>query len=220
MKKILSVLLMAAITFVAAADMILFEDSFAGKLKEGWTWVRENPEGWRVTKEGLEILVEPGNMWGGANDARNLLVRDLPALEHGAIEIVATLENYPTGQYEQVNLVWYYDDSHMVKIGLELVHGQLSLVMGREEADQTATLSIIPLTANRIEVRLTGNGNEVHGTYRTPDSAAWQVGGRCTLPVNGPPKASIQAYQGLPGVEHWAKIGGFRITQVTKSIAG
>ena len=104
----------------------------------------------------------------------------------------------------------------MVKIGLELVHGQLSLVMGREEADKTATLSIIPVTSNSIEVRLTGNGKYVHGEFRKPDSATWEPAGRCELPVAGPPKASIQAYQGLPGVEHWAKVRGFRITQVTK----
>jgi hypothetical protein len=40
--------------------------------------VREDPAGWRSTDHGLEIRVQPGNMWGGANDARNVLVRDVP----------------------------------------------------------------------------------------------------------------------------------------------
>jgi len=214
MKKLLPTLLIAAITIIAVADMILFEDDFNGPMKEGWRWVRENPEGWRTGNDGLEILVEPGNMWGTANDARNVLIRPLPAVDHSAIEITATLENHPTGQYEQVDLVWYYDDSHMVKIGLELVHGQLSLVMGREEADKTRTLSIIPMDSNIIEVRLTGTDKEIHGEYRTPDQPEWKLGGRCELPAMGKPKASIQAYQGLPGVEHWAKVRAFRITQV------
>ncbi|MBX3176797.1 MAG: hypothetical protein KF886_05520 [Candidatus Hydrogenedentes bacterium] len=216
MRMLLSGVLIAGIAFAAVADMILFEDNFAGSLKEGWSWIRENPDGWRATREGLEILVEPGNMWGAANDARNVLVRPLPRLGDSPVEITATLENYPTGQYEQVNLVWYYDDSHMVKIGLELVHGQLSLVMGREEDDKTMTLSIIPMASNTVEVRLTGNGREVLGAYRTPDSTEWKPGGKCDLPVNGAPMASIQAYQGLPGVEHWAKIRAFRVTQLVK----
>lgn len=216
MKKLFPALLIAAITITAGADMILFEDNFAGSIKEGWTWIRENPDGWRTTEEGLEILVEPGNNWGGANDAKNVLVRPLPSLGRSPIEAIATVENYPTGQYEQVNLVWYYGDSHMVKIGLELVHGQLSLVMGREEADKAKTLCIIPLDSNRVELRLTGDEENVHGEYRTPGSPEWKLAGRCDLPVNGEPKISIQAYQGLPDVDHWAKITGFRITQVTR----
>jgi cytochrome c len=214
MKTLSVALLVAAVSIFAWADMILFEDDFSGSLKEGWSWIRENPEGWRTGKDGLEILVEPGNMWGGANDARNVLVRPLPVTGPNAVEVLATLENYPTRQYEQIDLVWYYDDSHMVKIGLELVHGQLSLVMGREENDKTTTLSIIPMTSNIIEVRFTATGKEVQGEYRTPDAPEWKLGGKCDLPVNGEPKASIQAYQGLPGVEHWARVRGFRITQL------
>ena len=33
--------------------------------------------------EGLEIRIEPGNMWGPQNDARNVLVRAAPEFEPG-----------------------------------------------------------------------------------------------------------------------------------------
>src|SRR2546423_12938183 len=54
---------------------------------------------------------------------KNVLVRRLdpgPAGPHQQLQISITVSNKPTEQYEQVDLVWYYDDSHMVKIGQEL----------------------------------------------------------------------------------------------------
>ena len=52
----------------------LFEDPFDDKLKDGWSWVREDPQGWKVADGALQIRVQPGNMWGPANNARNVLV--------------------------------------------------------------------------------------------------------------------------------------------------
>ena len=60
------------------ADELLFQDDFKGGLAEGWSWVREHREYWRVTERGLEVRLEPGNMWGPANDAKNVLVRPAP----------------------------------------------------------------------------------------------------------------------------------------------
>src|SRR5687768_5113023 len=105
------------------AASTLFQDSFTNKLDPEWSWIRENPKGWRITAAGLEVLVEPGNMWGPANNAKNVLVRPAPAVPPADLEISVTISNQPTSQYEQVDLVWYYDDSHMVKIGQEMVDG-------------------------------------------------------------------------------------------------
>src|SRR5688572_15276205 len=76
-----------------------------GKLGEGWTWRRENPAGWRIRDGALEIRVEPGNMWGPANDARNVLVRRVPNPLGGEVRVSVTVSNKPTEQYEQVDLV-------------------------------------------------------------------------------------------------------------------
>src|SRR5262245_15626299 len=127
----------------AHAGEPLFADDFRGKLGEGWSWIREHREAWRVTERGLEVRLEPGNMWGVANNAKNVLVRPAPHATEGGLEVAATVENRPTEQYEQVDLVWYYDDGHMVKLGQELVDGKLSIVMGREENDRTRTIAII-----------------------------------------------------------------------------
>lgn len=202
----------------ATEQTTLFHDDFKGTLADGWRWVRETPEAWRVTDRGLEIRVLPGNMWGPANDARNVLVRPIAVPSHGTVEVSVTVTNTPGNQYEQTNLVWYYDDGHMVKIGQEQVDGVLSLVMGREERDAARTIAIIPIKAQSIDVRLLVTGNDLRGEFRPAGSTGavdggWIEAGRCTLPAKGEPKISLQAYQGAPGVEHWARFSDFRIVE-------
>lgn len=195
------------------AETVLFQDSFRGKMAEGWAWVREHREGWRVTSQGLEIRVEPGNMWGPANNARNVLIRPVSDPERGEIVVSAILENHPTEQYEQIDLVWFYDDSHMVKIGLELVDGQLSLVMGREENDRTRTLAIIPMKSTTVHVRLRIRDRVIQGEYRANPEQTWRRAGECELPGKDRAFVSLQAYQGPADKEHWARIRDFRITR-------
>lgn len=195
-----------------AATQEVFEDAFAGKLGQGWSWIREHREGWRFHGGGLQIRVEPGNMWGGSNNARNVLVR--PVVDPGSAKVEAALllENRPTNQYEQVNLVWYYDDGHMVKLGQELVDGKLSIVMGREERDQARTIAIVPLDSFLVEVRFLAEGNRLIGEFRKNGTGDWVRAGECDMPVKPgrKPQLSIQCYQGPADAEHWASIHRFR----------
>jgi len=140
-------------------------------------------------------------------------VRNAPDVNAGPIEVCATFENHPTEQYEQIDLVWYYDDSHMVKIGEELVDGQLSIVMGREEKDRTRTIAIIPLRTFSVGVRLLVSANRIRGQFRPEGATEWSDAGNCDLPTRGTPKISIQAYQGPANAEHWARVTEFRIGQ-------
>jgi agarase len=191
----------------------VFRDEFRGRLGEGWFWVREDPKAWRVSEQGLEVRVQPGNMWGGANDARNVLVRPAPDPSAQEVIVSVTISNQPTGQWEQVDLAWYYDDSHMVKLGQELVDGTLSIVMGREENDRTRTIAILPLDSFTVQLRQRVRGNHIHGEFRTSDSAEWKTAGDCDLPVKGPPKVSLQLYQGPAAVKRWARISSFQIEE-------
>jgi regulation of enolase protein 1 (concanavalin A-like superfamily) len=195
------------------AGEILFHDSFRGQLGSGWRWIREDRANWRATDQGLEVRVQPGNMWGPANDAHNLLVRDAPDVDHQTIRITASVENHPTHQYEQVDLVWYYTDGNMVKIGEELVDGRLSIVMGREQNDRTRTIKIIPLDSPKVQLRLIVSGSHILGRFKTPQGDWRDVGG-CDLPVKGEPKISLQFYQGAPDVEHWAHVTDFSIARM------
>jgi regulation of enolase protein 1 (concanavalin A-like superfamily) len=198
------------------ADELLFQDDFKGRLGEGWSWKREHREAWRATERGLEVLIEPGNMWGPANDARNVLVRPAPDASSNEIEISVTFETHPTNQYEQSDLTWYFDDSNMVKIGRELVDGKISVVMGREQNDKTRTLAIIPIKSDSVRLQLLVKGNHVRGRFRAPDMEDWRQAGECDLPrpANGMDNISLQFYQGPEDSKHWARATEFRVKRV------
>ena len=217
MKLLLTSLAFALLTVTSArTGEMLVHDDFKGRLGEGWSWVREHREAWRVSEHGLEVRIEPGNMWGKANDAKNVLVRPAPDVAQGEIEITVTLENRPTAQYEQVDLVWYYDGSHMVKLGQELVDGKLSIVMGREENDRTRTVKIVPLDALKVQLRFLVKDNSIRGQFCPADSDQWQEVGECDLPApaNAKPKVSLQFYQGPADAEHWARVSEFRLRKL------
>src|SRR5688500_3487756 len=201
---------MAAFVSTLHSAEPLFQDDFKGGLKSGWSWVREDKAAWRTTGDGLELRIQRGNMWGPENSGKNVLVRELPKTEE-PVEISVTVEHNPTEQYEQADLVAYYDDSHMVKIGEELVDGKLSIVMGREEKDKTRTLAIIPLEQTRVELKLRIDGQQVSGYFKPSGASEWKKAGACDLPGAGKSKVALQCYQGSDQKEHWAKIQNFRI---------
>ncbi|GMW02441.1 MAG: hypothetical protein AMXMBFR84_35770 [Candidatus Hydrogenedentota bacterium] len=202
---------MVALSWPVHAGTLLFEDTFRETMDKEWTWKRENPKNWRLTAVGLEIRIEPGNMWGSDNNASNVLIRPLPVIEHGSLSITCRVENQPLSQYEQVDLVWYYDDSHMVKIGLELVDGQRSIVMGREEMDKTKTIRIAPMESQSVYLQLSVKGKRIRGAYRVSEESEWNIAGECDLPANSGAHASLQCYQGAAEIEHWALIRDFKI---------
>jgi SAM-dependent methyltransferase len=193
---------------------VLFADNFCGTLGPGWSWVREHKDAWRVTQHGLEVRVEPGNMWGPQNDARNLLVRQAPDSLQGELQISAKVQNAPTQQYEQADLAWFYNDSNMVKLGLELVDGQVSVVMGREENDRAKTAGIVPVHSNDLRLRFLVKGRQIRGEVLTSETNEWRHVGECELPeiTNLVPKLSLQFYQGSE-TGHWAQVTEFRVVR-------
>ena len=202
-------LLLAALS--ASADEIPLSKS-ATNLNANWKWVREDRSAWRITNGVLEVRVQPGNMWGPANDARNVLLIPLPRSSH--LEVAATIEHSPTNQYEQADLVWYYADGNMVKLGPELVEGKFSVVMGREEGDRARTISINPIAAGAVDVKFIVKGNDVTGLFRDSATAAWRSAGGCSLPAlpGVEPRISLQFYQGTVPAEHWARVKRLAIT--------
>lgn len=208
------ILASTAATHAADDGEVIFQDKFDGKLAEGWSWEREDRATWRTGPVGLEVRVQPGNMWGPANNAKNVLVRLIPVPTDAPVEISVTFSNAPTAQWEQANLVWFYDDSNMVKLGQELVTGRFSIVMGREENDRARTVAIIPLDDNTVELRLQAFHNRIRGQFRTRYWSEWRDVGECDLPVKGEPKASLHFYNGPPNEEHWIRAPSFAVRRL------
>ena len=157
-----------------AADEVLFQDDFAGKLGDGWSWVREEKPGWRIADKTLEIRVLPGNLWGRANNVKNVLVRQAPDTAQGEVEVSVIIANRPSHQYEQANLAWYYDDSNMVKLGLELVNGEACICHGpRRGRQDNARWRRFPSRRRRCACVVRVAGNQIRGQYRVTGTDAW-----------------------------------------------
>ena len=67
---------------------------FTKPLAEPWRWIREHRGAWRVSPAGLQVLVEPGNMWGGDNDARNVLGL-MPHPERAISDLLGSADGVP-----------------------------------------------------------------------------------------------------------------------------
>lgn len=212
----LTLLLVIVGFLAAAASGRLFRDPFRGKLADGWSWIREQPDAWRLADGALEMRILPGNLWGGANNARNILVRPAPLPSEGDVQVTVRFDTAPTAQYEQMNLAWYYDDSHMVKLGREVVDGTVCVVMGREEADRCRTIAQPPVPGAWYRLRLTVSGNRIRGEYWPDGATAWKEAGACDLPTppaGATPMISLHGYNGSPTLEHWARITEFELVQ-------
>lgn len=106
----------------------------------------------------------------------------VPDLGKDRVAASVKVQNKPNEQYEQVDLVWYYDDSNIVKVGLEQVDEKLCVVMGREENDRTRTIAVITMVTPSIDFRLSVQGKKIEGHYRLDGADRWLKAGECELP--------------------------------------
>ncbi len=89
-------------------------DQFDGSAL-GSAWEVERPDQLLTVSGGnLNIPAQPGDLYAGRNDAKNLTLRDMPG---GAWEATAKLNFEGTAQYHQAGLIVYGDDSNFTKLG-------------------------------------------------------------------------------------------------------
>ncbi len=208
----------------AADPEPVFEDRFDGKLTEGWTWLRENSEAWRIRENALEIRVQPGD----AGTVRNALLRKAPDRSQGKFAIDVTVSNHtvPTQQYEQAGITWYNKGRPVFKLVKERVDGQLMIIPGRK-----------PMTNEMVQLRLIVTHDSWTAQFRplpVPASSAprpsplapsqsppapqpsgdFQTADQGKLPPPGDDQVSLQCYHGPPDAEHWIRFDNFRIVKL------
>jgi hypothetical protein len=185
----------------ASNEQILFADSFDGRLDEGWSWLREHPECWRIRDGGLEIMVEPGV----ADTVRNALVRPAPDRSTGtfAIEVTVTNHTRPVQQYEQAGITWYHDGKPVFKEVKELIDGDLYIIPGRP-----------PMPTKSVRLRLVVTAHSWEAQYRPEGETAFLTAATGELPAPGDDRVSLQCYNGPPDREHWIRFEDFCIKRL------
>jgi len=199
--EILCTLCLASGAAWAAEPKLVVEDAFAGKLGEGWTWLREDPAAWRLQDGALDIRVQPGV----AATVKNALVRKAPDRRTGrwAIEVTVTNLSKPTQQFEQGGITWYHDGTPVFKLVHELIDGSLYIIPGRK-----------PLAAQTVQLRLIVTADSWTAQYRADGQGDFELAETGKLPAPGDDQVSIQCYNGPPDAEHWFRFDDFRILQL------
>jgi hypothetical protein len=178
-----------------------FAESFDGALGEGWSWLRENPDAWRIADGALEIHVQPGK----ANDVKNALLRTAPDRSKGSFCIDVTVSNhtFPTQQYEQVGITWYKNDKPVFKLVKELIDGAVYIIPGK-----------VPISSNVVQLRLIVTESTFKAKFRENAEGEFQTAAEGELPTPKNDNVSIQCYNGPPDAEHWIRFDDFVITKI------
>jgi regulation of enolase protein 1 (concanavalin A-like superfamily) len=190
---------------------VRFEDTFTDKLQDGWHWVREAPEAWRITEDALHIRALPGTLWGERNDARNLLLRPAERVADGFANEV-TVRNAPQNRGEQGGVIWYVNDGTYIKLIKESLEDTVWIVLAREVNDQAALVNKIPYRADRAHLELSFEGGRAIGRVRDPEGGDWQVVGECEALPEAEVHPGIFTHGGPEDEERWAEFTDFAVT--------
>jgi regulation of enolase protein 1 (concanavalin A-like superfamily) len=188
-----------------------FEDAFAGSLSDGWHWIREAPEAWRVAEDALHIRALPGTLWGERNDARNILLRAAEPVAEGFANEV-TVRNAPQAQGEQGGVIWYVNDGTYIKLIKECLENSVWIVLAREVDDQAALVNKIPWDGDRAHLRLALEEGKVIGRARDPEGGDWQVVGVCEPLPATKVHPGIFTHGGPEDEARWAEFTEFAVT--------
>ncbi|MEE2659307.1 MAG: hypothetical protein VX733_12435 [Candidatus Latescibacterota bacterium] len=183
-------------------EEVIFEDTFDGRLDLGWSWLREDPETWRIQDGGLEICVEPGK----ADTVKNALLRQAPDRSQGSYAVEVTVDSHtvPTEQYEQAGITWYNGGKPVFKEVKELIDGDLYIIPGRK-----------PMTAKRVCLRLVVTADAWEAQYRPEGEEEFSVADSGELQPPTDDQVSIQCYNGPEdGSHHWIRFEEFRIKRL------
>ena len=186
----------------SSSEQIIFADNFAGELGEGWSWLRENPDCWRIQDGGVEIRVEPGV----ADTVKNALLRQAPDRSAGtfAIEVTITNHTHPTQQYEQAGITWYNDGKPVFKEVKELINGELYIIPGQQ-----------PMPTKSVRLRLLVTADSWEAQYCPQGDTEFQTAATGELPPPGNDQVSIQCYNGPSDEEHWIRFENFCLKRLS-----
>jgi regulation of enolase protein 1 (concanavalin A-like superfamily) len=207
----------ALFSLLALQEKVLFEDRFAGKLADGWNWVREDPSGWKLEGGSLKIKSQPGKIWYKTKTAKNVALRRLP--ENGTAEspiaIEVTVEGDLEANSEQSGLYLHFDDGNFVKIIREHLRGKTNILVVKEQKGIPDPQPVKEEPAPSVRLRLVWMGQKVRGAYKA--GADWVQVGEVDCPVpDGSASVGLACHGGAADADRWGKFNDCRIVKLGK----
>jgi regulation of enolase protein 1 (concanavalin A-like superfamily) len=213
---VLAALMLVSIAIAAGeTPRVLYFDNFSEKLDKDWAWVREEPKAWKLENNALLLRTQPGYIHGRENNAKNILVRPMPAGGGGTVAIEVSVENDPKIQFEHAGLLWYFDDDNYVGIYKESLGGKPEIQMIAER-DAKPTGAVKASEGKKVWLRLVVSEGKVTGQFRESEKEEWKTVGEKPAPMTGAGKAGIIAGGAPKDADHVATFREFRIVQLTK----
>jgi hypothetical protein len=206
-----------ALLSLLAQEKVLFEEKFAGKLSDGWSWLREDAAGWKVESGGLKIKSQPGKIWYKTKTAKNVLLRKLPekGTPEAPLAIEVTVESGPEANSEQCGLYLYFDENNFVKIIREHLKGKTNVMMVKELKGIPEPQQPKEEGGSPVRLRLLWMGAKVSGAFKS--SGDWVSIGEVECPVpDGSGSAALASHGGPGEADRWAKFSDFRIVKPAK----
>ena len=201
-------------------ERVLFEDQFNGKLGDGWSWLYEDKENWRIEGGKLQIRATGGASFMKEHDGKNYLLRTPPDVKTGELSVEAFVENKPTSQYEHAGLMWFYDDDNFVCLNKECFGGKASIICFVEKDGipvPKKEKTDIPYEAEGVWMRFRVNGKHIVGECRAVPTDPWREVGNGELPVKGPPTVGFHAgYAPKKELNRWESFSHFKIAELAK----
>ena len=188
-----------------------FQDPFNQQLKPGWSWVREEPAGWRVDDKGLQIKAAKGTLWKTANNAHNVLLR---ALSESPVDYVleVTVTSAPAAGGEQAGLISYLDDDNYVKLVRESLEGHTWVVFGREIEAKGEMINRLQVDGESVRIRLQITRSGAAGFVQGADGQ-WKEIGHCDASAKPATRVGLVAHGAPADADRWARFNDFSIAQ-------
>lgn len=215
MRTRFSVLYVAFVCAAVGAEpregSVLFEEKFQGKLADGWSWIREDKDDWKVADGTLQIRAARGNLWEKENDARNLLLRPPPKDVKSFVAEV-TVSHTPVTFGEQAGLLWYRDDDNYVKLVKEFYDGKTWVVVAVER-DGKAEYREADCRAEWVTFRLTVAGEKLTAAFRHVGGTGWKNMGGFTFDPKSDARIGLTAHHAPADSQRRAHFRDFRISR-------
>lgn len=201
--SVLMFVCLGAIETLFGQETIVFEDSFDGALKPGWSWRRDNPAARRFTSGALEIEVEPF----ADSEAKNVLARPADFRGQGIFRVEAkvTCLEKPINQYQQGGLYWMQDGRVVFKLVHEFVDGKMYIFPGK-----------IPVDSTSVNLRIISNGDNIIAEFCCDGESSYRRIYEGELKHAGSEEIGIQCWNGPSDrkTPHWMRFQNFRIVKI------
>lgn len=227
MKQIAALIIGALWTVLsmrAAEPVVLFEEPFHEHLRDGWTWLREEPTAWRIEDDSLVIDTLPGAMFGKEHSARNVLLRPAPVSVEKGFIVEVQLTNDPQVTYEHAGIICHFDDDNWAVITKEKLpinpKNAVPKIMLGSEQDGKPTMPFPDKPGyydTDVWLRMIVHGGTVTGMWRASEKDEWQLIGERPFPVSTK-RLDIGMHSGCPKTStgRTARWRHFRILQLAE----